>query len=265
MTNQQLPHVWYYQEKESGKGSHMFFEGKTIYSYGRHFPIACLHNDVVLFTTDTYSMTTQRHISLVRRAIPSFAQIIYCKHPDEASNGYHTKNIESYKRQLESIKRDLGKARKKQPHLQNLASTYNKLAAYSTYFQLDISEFNEIQTLINSPEAVQLLTQKEKELSRAVKLKQDQQLQDWLKGEINTAPQLPFDSLRIKDGQIETTKGLVFDLQECELFHRFIDKATEFKHYRIVRKDDILYIGCHKFKTAYLKQFGNKLFKPELI
>ena len=66
MTNQQLPHVWYYQEKESGKGSHMFFEGKTIYSYGRHFPIACLHNDVVLFTTDTYSMTTQRRPSLYR-------------------------------------------------------------------------------------------------------------------------------------------------------------------------------------------------------
>lgn len=218
MTNQQLPHVWYYQEKESGKGSHMFFEGKTIYSYGRHFPIACLHNDVVLFTTDTYSMTTQRHISFVLRAIPSFAQIIYCKHPDEASNGYHTKNMESYKRQLESIKKDLGRARKKEPHLQNLASTYNQLAAYCTYFKLDISEFEEIQTLINSPEAVLLLTQKEKELSRAKKLQQEQQLNDWLEGKTNTAPQLPFDSLRLREGQIETTRGLVLIFRNANYF-----------------------------------------------
>lgn len=233
MTNQQIPHAWYYQEKESAKGSNLFFEGPTIYSYGRHFPIATLKNDVVLFTTDTYSVTTAKHISLVRRAIPSFTTIIYCKHPDEASNGYHSKNIESFKRTLESIKKDLGKARKKETHIQNLSSTYNNIVKYYNRFSLDISDYSEIQELINSPEAALLLTQKEKELTKAAKLKQEQQLNDWLEGKTDSAPHLPFDSLRVNGDTIETTRGLLFDLQECELFHRFIDKATEFKHYRI--------------------------------
>lgn len=264
MTNQQIPHVWYYQEKESAKGSNLFFEGPIIYSYGRHFPIATLKNDVVFFTTDTYSVTTAKHISLVRQAIPSFTTIIYCKHPDEASNGYHSKNIESFKRTLESIKKDLGKARKKETHIQNLSSTYNNVVKYYNHFSLDTSEYSEIQELINSPEAVLLLTQKEKELTKAAKLKQEEKVKEWLNGETDYLPNISFDLLRVRNGNIETTRGLTFDLQECELFHRFIDKATEFKHYRIVRKDDVLHIGCHKFKTAYLKEFGNKLFKPAL-
>jgi len=58
----------------------LYFEGDTIYSYGSHFPIAthvtnAANEPAILFTTDTYSVTTARHISYVRRAIPNHATV----------------------------------------------------------------------------------------------------------------------------------------------------------------------------------------------
>ena len=47
-----------------GKGSNMFIEGDTIYSYGHHFPIAKrLSDGTYLLNTDSYSSSTARHVS----------------------------------------------------------------------------------------------------------------------------------------------------------------------------------------------------------
>jgi hypothetical protein len=52
-----------------GKGSNMFIDGDTIYSYGRHFPIATRIDGQFYLTTHTYSVSTARHISEVRNAL----------------------------------------------------------------------------------------------------------------------------------------------------------------------------------------------------
>lgn len=46
----------------------MYFEGPTIFSYGSHFPIATHVTNArgeraVIFTRETYSVTTQKHMS----------------------------------------------------------------------------------------------------------------------------------------------------------------------------------------------------------
>ena len=47
-------------------GGHLFIEGRAIYSYGYHFPIALRLIDGWVFNTDKYSVTTSRHQSLVK-------------------------------------------------------------------------------------------------------------------------------------------------------------------------------------------------------
>lgn len=76
VSNREVPHLWAHQTQESGRNSShsMYFEGKTIYSYGSHFPIATLvsganGDTAVLFTTRRYSVTTSGHCSQVHRAI----------------------------------------------------------------------------------------------------------------------------------------------------------------------------------------------------
>ena len=70
MTNEEVAQA-FADGKTKGKSLHMFIDGNTVYSYGKHFPIATRHNNgIVYFTTRGYSRTTSRHKSLVRCALP---------------------------------------------------------------------------------------------------------------------------------------------------------------------------------------------------
>jgi hypothetical protein len=76
MNNSQVAHLWASQNKDYGKGSNFFFEGTTIYSYGRHFPIARFVENksgekAVLFTNKRWGNATAKHIGYTRRAIAS--------------------------------------------------------------------------------------------------------------------------------------------------------------------------------------------------
>lgn len=47
----------------------MFFEGKSIYSYGHHFEMARFIDDETVFVTTQEYVSTAKHLSLVRRAV----------------------------------------------------------------------------------------------------------------------------------------------------------------------------------------------------
>ena len=61
-------------------GSRMFTDGKVIYSYGEHFPIAVfLNDDEVLYNNDKYSSSTSKHQNYVLNQISSsYIKIFYC-------------------------------------------------------------------------------------------------------------------------------------------------------------------------------------------
>lgn len=76
MNNIQVAHLWASGNKANGKGSNFYFEGDTIFSYGPHFPIARrISESFYLITQRGYSVSTSRHISYTRRAIPSYAKV----------------------------------------------------------------------------------------------------------------------------------------------------------------------------------------------
>lgn len=54
----------------SGRGSNLFIEGDTIYSYGYHFPVARrTGGGTANLTTQKYSQSTARHVSIVSGAL----------------------------------------------------------------------------------------------------------------------------------------------------------------------------------------------------
>jgi hypothetical protein len=74
--NSMVCHVWANQSQEHGRNSNnsLYFENDTIYSYGRHFPIAKIVDDyfgqpTVLFNQANYSNTTAKHQSDCHYAI----------------------------------------------------------------------------------------------------------------------------------------------------------------------------------------------------
>lgn len=73
-SNSECAHVWATQKQQEGHSLHMFFEGPTIYSYGRHYPIAHFIKSkdgaFVLTNSDASSVTTEgKHKTAVRSAI----------------------------------------------------------------------------------------------------------------------------------------------------------------------------------------------------
>ena len=108
--------------KSAGRGQ-MYFTGDTIYSYGPHFPIAKIFRapngeEVILFTTRTYSMTTTRHIAEVQRAVNhSHRKVVYCKFPDGFE---HTRNLEHFKSEMEDAIAKHKKARKPELYTGNI-------------------------------------------------------------------------------------------------------------------------------------------------
>ena len=52
---------------QKAKGSRVYSEGNTIYSYGSWFPIAHYTKGTILFNTDKYSSSTSKHQHIVRR------------------------------------------------------------------------------------------------------------------------------------------------------------------------------------------------------
>lgn len=86
MTNKAIAEA-FASGKTKGKALHMFIEGNTIYSYGRHFPIATrVGTTKVLFTSKGYSVTTARHKGLVKRALLNKGLDVV---ETDQSDGYH--------------------------------------------------------------------------------------------------------------------------------------------------------------------------------
>lgn len=80
MNNSKLVHDYAHQVHTSGKGSNLFYEGPTLYSYGHHFPICHLATgktgEPVLFWHDRgYSNTTSKHQALASRATRHIVRI----------------------------------------------------------------------------------------------------------------------------------------------------------------------------------------------
>lgn len=75
MNNQQIAEA-FARGATTGKGSNLFIDGKTIYSYGRHFPVATRTARGMLFTSRGYSRTTAKHKGMVWRAILNAGGVI---------------------------------------------------------------------------------------------------------------------------------------------------------------------------------------------
>jgi hypothetical protein len=82
-SHSEVAEVWAQRSQSEGRATNVFFEGDTIYSWGRHvamarwFKHAQTGEPAVLVTTDSYSVSTSKHQSIVRRAIPNTVRKVY--------------------------------------------------------------------------------------------------------------------------------------------------------------------------------------------
>lgn len=136
-----VAHVWAHRLQEHARNStgSLFFNGDTIYSYGRHFPIARHVTDkngraCVLFTTRDYSVTTSGHKSAVRCAIADGLRVF---HVQDVDAGPTKAALDDYAKRIDAALMKAARARAHAYwHLREASDLVDEANAFSLAFRL---------------------------------------------------------------------------------------------------------------------------------
>lgn len=141
----QAAHIWAQQSQDRGNSSNCYFMGKTIYSYGSHFPIASFVDEkTVLFTTRDYSVTTSKHKSEARCALHHDVTVFHvfdvlAGEYKDATKSRHKKNIEIALNEIEEKLLLCAKARAAHNidrYKNEAESRLENITAYKKYFKV---------------------------------------------------------------------------------------------------------------------------------
>jgi hypothetical protein len=271
-----IAHLWANQLQDEARNSgNFYFDGKTIYSYGGHFPIAKhIEKDgerAVLFTTRGYSNTTARHIAVVRHAA-SHLNVIKCYNPNET----HGENFNRWKIDAELVAAKLPKAKKPEKYLNELEYINSQAKKYAQFFGLELPAIlTTILSIKDKNEWTAYHDQKTaileaERLKREAELKKQHKkaLTEWKAGKTSRLyTRIETDYLRVNEeaARIETTQAVQIPMELGKRLYNSIkentlkvgDKVLNFEVNEVGAK---VKIGCHTFTKKYLLQFGSKVF-----
>lgn len=283
-----VAHTFAHQSQDEARNSNgsLFFEHRSIYSYGKHFCIASFIQNVdgeekLLFTTRSYSNTTARHIRIVEKAT-SHLDKIYCPYPDQNYN----ENLTVFKSDIKGELKGLAKAKKPEKYIKPAEAIYNQCVEYCNFFDIHVPA--DITELIDSAktgayaeylqaEAARIEKErKEAEQERINKHKKE--LTKWRSGKLDRIyGRTNEDYLRIKNDRIQTSQNVEIPIELgkklFELLHSY-QTAEIGKKYALAEKihnfkildykvnninDSDIQAGCHHITFKEINKLAKKL------
>ena len=219
-SHNEAAHIWASQSQNEGRAGNIEFEGQTIYSYGRHFPVARFASefgDIVLFTSRGFSSSTGKHKGIIRAAIPPRFHIIYCDDPSRPASH----NLGIWEESVLRMRGDFAQSTRKISAGNIAAAIYqltSEALAYCEALKIAAPEWIKDNDAEKAARAYVSEAAKLRDAKRAIKqaennkiaaLESADRLALWLTGEnVNTNGfQFSNTLLRIKGEQIETTRG----------------------------------------------------------
>lgn len=246
----------------------LYFNGKSIFSYGQHFCIAKFVDDkTLLFTERRYSNTTAKHISFVSYAT-SHIDKIYCCNP----NGTHEQNFNFWLNNAEQLAEKLKRAKKPEIYISQLQSVETKATKYANYFSIQIPE--QLKTVLKVTNKAEILAYMETkaELIKAEKIAKEKaskkdhlkNLKKWRNFETQRLYTRydNIDYLRKNTEQFETSQGVKIPLEIGKRFYNNLanvkigDKFLDFTVNEITKT--FISIGCHKITFKEINNIINK-------
>lgn len=283
----EVAHFWANKVQSEGKASNMFFESGIIYSYGYHFPIAKhIKKDVILFTSDNYSVSTSQHKSIVRQSIPHNKIVLTIPKIDsgkysslDLSIEDHKKNIKYY---ISEIKNNVGKSNRsrkyKEHYLNAVSSLITELKQYLKIFRIKSKLPNKLKNAVNIAlrfnlsyysEIIKAEQQQQKKAEKIRKAEQKKKffkkLKEWRNGEINNLPYYEKQYLRINKDNIQTSLNVNIELETFKKYYAILKRGKsligeKISHYRVNKQDDkLLIIGCHKIELAEIHSIAEQI------
>lgn len=278
-----IAHLWANQSQDNARNSgngNFYFNGDTIYSYGRHFPIARItenkakdktiftDREICFFTLRTYSNTTAKHISVTRQASSHKDRLYMANIPlndMDIDNDFHNCNLDVWRNSIEANLKKLLTARKKEIYYAEISRIQAEMKRYISYFSVKVDKKTKLllQDVTSSNDAIEYIKKEEVRI-KADRVKRENQakklfaesLTKFRSGEINRLQtnQSGFDYLRynVNKDQFETSQdinipaviGLRF-YNNCIL--STCNECTTFLGYPVKEiTKDYVHVGCHK-------------------
>jgi hypothetical protein len=300
----EVPHLWYHhtQSEARNPGRNLYFENDTIFSYGGHFPIArhvknaSGQKSAVLFTTRTYSVTTAKHLGLVRRAIPESATVFNVPNVlgSWGSDPHHTDNLAHFVRESKDALGKAQRARRSGEWELKAAFAYRDSARqYAKFFRVPCPKFDflptgkvlaalkaQIAERAERHKASQALAAQREEARRAERHRIEmldfaEKSALWRAGNPNV--RLPWGSdtlLRIKGNEVETSRGARVPVSHAKrglaFVRRVVSSGQEYLrnghtlhlgNYAIdrIETDGTLHAGCHVIKLSEIENLAPAL------
>ncbi len=266
-----LAHAWANQLQHEGRAANMFFNGPSIYSYGRHYEIAqfieTINGQKVCFiNSNGYSSSTAQHTRHVRASIP--AGIPVFKVPF-FSNSFNISNLGGIIEKMlvecnNSIQKQL-KARTDNSYFRHAASIFSDIESICNLFNLPVParpdnwENARIKSEYLRENAVEIANKKQQ---KAIQ-KQKELLTKWLRHDYNgQLYDIPVHLRVSNDGQlIETTMGAKVDYSAAvrllaKLRSNADVKGEKIDGFTVIdNNDQAVQIGCHKITWPVINQF----------
>lgn len=270
MKNSQVAHIWAQQEKKSASGSNFSFQNESIYSWTTEIA-RFIQPDIVVMLKSYPSVTTQKHLGYVRRALThieyyevdcrmrdlpnswhAIAPIVYANKVTElieAIEFLRTKrsNIQYYLEELSNSAKNILKFTKKYPYAvtdQSIATLKleticelvknESLDTYSNVITKLKYDFNiDLEAKLEKEKINnERKAEKEKIKLEAKKLLEIEDLIKWRNGE-TIYRHFATTALRVKNDTIETTRGAIVPLKDARLAYRALKAGKDISGFRI--------------------------------
>lgn len=231
MNNTQVAHLWANHSRANARGSHFYFEGDTIYSYGSHFPIARHYKGAVLFTTKGYSVTTAQHKSYVRQACSHLEVYEVSSVMDDPSG----KDVREHGERIKSLALSAGRARNPDNALRILEGAVNEANSFCARFGFK-TRFSMPGNIGELRERARASAKRERKAKAAREAQFEKDcaviVVQWLAGEKVSIPyqysktllrsrRYQFEEGREPEAVMETSKGAIVPLAEAQKAFRF--------------------------------------------
>lgn len=236
MNRNQVCHIWAQQTKPHGKAGNIFFEGATIYSYGRHFPMARFieHRGrrAVLFTTDTYSNSTGTHLSGARKALHGLNVPVFACPPDITAPPDSRKMQAHYAGETQSAVDKATRARRYtdsyMDSARQLAETGNACAEFFGWrWRLDVPALTpEYLAAAEAKRKAETAATKKRHAAAELKARKlaDKARAAWIAGEYHGRCEVENGEtlLRIRGDIVETSRGAQVPVSHCARIWRLV-------------------------------------------
>lgn len=292
-SNDDVIHAYASMQHEDGRSGNVFFEGKSIFSYGHHYKMGLLMvKDAIWINDSGYSVSTGKHLSILGTATRHMRQFY--------ASGSHVYPV--YQR-IEEIKEKLGNARKPSMYVEEARSLWASLNEFfswwgdqetpflpwggnSTWINSKESlEYREIKEFIDSLDTLEetLKGYKAKAKEDRAKAKKAKAIREAREEDEYQSATQDFREYRInriylKHGStkkdvcrvskcgdyIETSQGVSVSVKAAKILYALIQAGKDIKGYniegyRVISINGDLKIGCHIIDVRDVHEIGKKI------